>query len=81
MLNNPTETAAMQNGMRTRIEGRVEFQDLSFTYPGSKLPALDKVTVDIPAGTMLGVVGRSGSGQEHADPSAAGDQPPSIRGS
>ena len=63
VLNNPTETAAMQNGMRTRIEGRVEFQDLSFTYPGSKLPALDKVTVDIPAGTMLGVVGRSGSGK------------------
>ncbi len=63
VLNNPTETAAMQSGMRTRIQGEVEFDGLNFTYPGSKLPALDKVSVKIPAGTMLGVVGRSGSGK------------------
>ncbi len=63
VLNNPTETAAMQSGMRPRIQGTVEFDDLSFTYPGSKLPALDKVSVRIPAGTMVGVVGRSGSGK------------------
>jgi ABC-type bacteriocin/lantibiotic exporter with double-glycine peptidase domain len=63
VLNNPTETSAMQGGMRPRIEGQVEFSDLNFTYPGSKLPALDKVNVLIPAGTMLGVVGRSGSGK------------------
>ncbi len=63
VLNNPTETSAMQNGIRTKILGQVTFEDLSFTYPGSKLPALDKVNVDIPAGTMLGVVGRSGSGK------------------
>lgn len=63
VLNNPTETAAMQGGMRPRILGAVDFQDLSFTYPGSKLPALDKVSLHIPAGTMLGVVGRSGSGK------------------
>ena len=63
VLNNPTETAAMQSGMRPKVEGRVEFIDLNFTYPGSKLPALEKVSVDIPAGTMLGVVGRSGSGK------------------
>ena len=63
VLNNPTETAAMQGGMRTRIEGAVSFTDLTFTYPGTKLPALDKVNFTIPAGTMLGVVGRSGSGK------------------
>ena len=63
VLNNPTETAAMQGGMRTRIEGAVEFSDLTFTYAGTKTPALDKVSFAIPAGTMLGVVGRSGSGK------------------
>ncbi len=63
VLNNPSETAAMQGGMRPQIHGQVEFIDLNFTYPGSKLPALDKVNVTIPAGTMLGVVGRSGSGK------------------
>ena len=63
VLNNPTETAAMQGGMRPRIEGAVDFQELTFTYPGTKTPALDKVNFSIPAGTMLGVVGRSGSGK------------------
>ena len=63
VLNNPTETAAMRTGMRTRIEGAVSFEDLTFTYPGTKTPALDKVNFSIPAGTMLGVVGRSGSGK------------------
>ena len=37
--------------------------DLSFTYGGTKVPALDRVTFSIPAGTMMGVVGRSGSGK------------------
>ncbi len=63
VLNNPSETAAMQGGMRPKLQGAVSFEDLSFTYPGSKLPALDKVSFEVPAGTMLGVVGRSGSGK------------------
>ncbi len=63
VLNNPTETAAMQGGMRPKFSGAVQFQDLTFTYPGAKTPALDKVDFEIPAGTMLGIVGRSGSGK------------------
>ena len=63
VLNNPSETAAMQGGLRPRLSGTVSFEDLTFTYPGAKMPALDKVSFEIPAGTMLGVVGRSGSGK------------------
>jgi len=63
VLNNPSETAAMQGGLRPRFRGDVTFDALTFTYPGSKLPALDKISFEIPAGTMLGVVGRSGSGK------------------
>ena len=63
VLNNPNETAAMQGGMRPKLAGAVKFDDLTFTYPGAKTPALDKVSFEIPAGTMLGVVGRSGSGK------------------
>src|SRR5208337_2177538 len=33
------------------------------TYLGSKLLALDRVSFEVPAGAMLGVVGRSGSGK------------------
>jgi subfamily B ATP-binding cassette protein HlyB/CyaB len=63
VLNNPSETAATQGGLRPRFNGAVTFDGLTFTYPGSKLPALDNVSFEIPAGTMLGVVGRSGSGK------------------
>jgi HlyB family type I secretion system ABC transporter len=63
VLNNPTETAAAQGGLRPRFQGGIHFEDLTFTYPGTKAPALDRVSFSVPPGTMLGVVGRSGSGK------------------
>jgi HlyB family type I secretion system ABC transporter len=63
VLNNPSETAAMQGGMRPTLTGAVKFEELTFTYPSGTVPALEKVSFEIPAGTMLGVVGRSGSGK------------------
>ena len=63
VLNHPTETAAMRTGLRPKFEGAIAFQDLTFTYPGSTVPALDRISFEIPAGTMLGLVGRSGSGK------------------
>jgi HlyB family type I secretion system ABC transporter len=63
VLNNPTETKASQGGLRPRFDGAIEFNDVTFTYPLGKVPALDRVSFSVPAGTMLGVVGRSGSGK------------------
>lgn len=63
VLNNPSETKAMQGGLRPKFNGAITFDGLTFTYPGTKIPALDRVSFEIPAGTMLGVVGRSGSGK------------------
>jgi subfamily B ATP-binding cassette protein HlyB/CyaB len=63
VLNHPTETAAMRTGLRPKFEGAIAFQDLTFTYPGAKIPALDRISFEVPAGTMLGLVGRSGSGK------------------
>jgi HlyB family type I secretion system ABC transporter len=63
VLNNPTETAATRGGLRPVFEGAISFNEVTFSYPGAKTAALDRVSLDIPAGTMLGVVGRSGSGK------------------
>jgi ATP-binding cassette subfamily B protein len=42
---------------------RLSFDSLSFTYPGSDVAALSGVTLDVPAGTTLGVLGPTGSGK------------------
>ena len=63
VLNRPLEIDNAGTGVRPKFSGAVAFEDVTFTYPGTKLPALNKITFEIPAGTMLGLVGRSGSGK------------------
>jgi ATP-binding cassette, subfamily B, bacterial HlyB/CyaB len=52
-----------EGGLRPKIEGAISFESLTFTYPSGKTPALNSVSFSIPAGTMMGLVGRSGSGK------------------
>ena len=63
MLNRPAEAPAGAVGLRPQLSGAISFQDVTFTYLNTKVPALDRVSFSVPAGTMLGIVGRSGSGK------------------
>ncbi len=63
VLNRPLEVDAASGGVRPKFAGAVSFDDVTFTYAGTKLPALDRISFSVPAGTMLGLVGRSGSGK------------------
>src|SRR6185437_3949507 len=47
----------------TRARGEVEFRNVTFAYPQGKAPALSDVSLEVPAGTTLAIVGRSGSGK------------------
>lgn len=46
----------------TEVRGHVEFRDVNFSYDGYE-PALRHVSVDVPAGTRVALVGRPGSGK------------------
>nr|WP_294526875.1 peptidase domain-containing ABC transporter [uncultured Rhodopila sp.] len=63
VLNRPLEVDAASGGLRPKFAGAVSYEDVTFTYAGTKIPALDRVSFSVPAGTTLGLVGRSGSGK------------------
>jgi len=46
-----------------RLTGEVRFEDVTFRYEEGLDPALRNVTLHVPAGTMLGIIGRTGSGK------------------
>ena len=63
VINQPPERDARSGGLRPAFAGAISLEGVSFTYPGTRTPALNRVSLAIPAGAMLGVVGRSGSGK------------------
>ncbi len=46
-----------------RIRGHIEFEDVTFHYPGSPAAAVKDISFAIEPGQVVGVVGRSGSGK------------------
>ncbi|MBL8481325.1 MAG: peptidase domain-containing ABC transporter [Rhodocyclaceae bacterium] len=63
IMNRPTEGRGAGGGLRPAFSGRIEFDSVGFRYPGITTPALDNISLRLPAGMVLGLVGRSGSGK------------------
>ncbi|WP_342618988.1 peptidase domain-containing ABC transporter [Rhodoferax sp. GW822-FHT02A01] len=63
VMNRPSEGRATSGGLRPELAGEVAFDNVTFRYPGSSINALDRASFTIPAGKVVGIVGRSGSGK------------------
>ena len=63
VMNEQPEGLRAGRGLRHPIRGDIEFDSVTFNYPGVPAPALNAVNFSIRAGTVFGVVGRSGSGK------------------
>jgi ATP-binding cassette subfamily B protein len=63
LVNRPEEEGRSKEGPRPSVHGKIEFQNVTFTYRDAGTPALRDVSFTVPAGTTLGLVGRSGSGK------------------
>ena len=56
-IENPQESAL------NRLEGRIEFENLTFSYLTSTEPVLQDITAEIAPGQVVGILGRTGSGK------------------
>jgi ATP-binding cassette subfamily B protein len=62
IMNRPVEMS-QRRGLTPALRGDIELDRVTFRYPGTELPALRDFSARIPAGSMIGIVGRSGSGK------------------
>lgn len=46
-----------------KLDGEIEFRNLTFTYPGDHKPVLKDISFKINKGDMVGIIGRTGSGK------------------
>lgn len=63
VMNEKIEHAGRSEGMRPELTGGVEFSNVAFRYGQDGPFALNDVSFSVPGGSVMGVVGRSGSGK------------------
>lgn len=64
ILNTTSEAAeTVDTPKKALTRGDIESRSLTFTYPGSNLPALEDIHLKIKPGQLVGIVGRTGAGK------------------
>jgi ATP-binding cassette subfamily B protein len=60
---NPEIKDDEHTGSKSNITGKIEFKNLTFSYPSASKPVLRNISFNIEAGKILAIVGRTGSGK------------------
>ena len=63
IMNAPKERSMESRGLQPDLKGHIAFRNVIFSYSQDTPPALNNVSLNVPAGTVMGLVGRSGSGK------------------
>jgi len=63
VVNQAPEDGRDVGGSSAPLKGAIEFEAVRFRYAGATTPALDRLSFNVPAGTIFGIMGRSGSGK------------------
>ena len=63
MQRNDGGSEAEQRLSRPVLKGEIEFKNVSYTFPGAKNPLIKDLSIKIPAGEKVAVLGRMGSGK------------------
>ncbi len=61
VLNTESEIKEAKNPVKEIKDGSITFNNVSFTYPGSKEKTLKNINFDIKSGEVIGIIGSTGS--------------------
>jgi ATP-binding cassette subfamily B multidrug efflux pump len=59
----PDITDAAARSDISEIKGKISFRDLNFSYNSKATPELEEINLEVEAGTILAIVGRTGTGK------------------
>jgi ATP-binding cassette subfamily B protein len=62
-LNQSSEIPENKNGLVIPLRGEIEFQNVTFIYPGATKPTLKNISFRLQAGQTIAIVGTTGSGK------------------
>jgi ATP-binding cassette subfamily B protein len=63
LMNKKTEIDENKEGKEIVFKGKIAFENVEFTYPGSKKPVLKDISFEVQIGQTVAIVGTTGSGK------------------